>query len=162
MRLNRPLFGTVPYGARVDPNRFSEDEFPVVCPKCDYALRGLPDGRCPECGTEFDRGRLLVQQYVTALQKTFRRQAAWWEKHGLAMIAGFQAILGAPSGFFIHNSGEFWGFFVAWMVLYLIVVGLFLMHICRRYRPLIKKRRQVVEAYYLERNAPKGTAEDAP
>jgi hypothetical protein len=49
---------------RVDPARFAENEFPVFCRKCDYALRGLPDGHCPECGTEFQRGRLLVEQYV--------------------------------------------------------------------------------------------------
>ena len=49
---------------QVDPARFSEDEYPVFCRKCDYALRGLPDGRCPECGTEFQRGRLLVEQYI--------------------------------------------------------------------------------------------------
>jgi hypothetical protein len=48
----------------VDADRFPEDEFPVYCPKCDYLLRGLRDERCPECGTPFDRGRLLVQQYV--------------------------------------------------------------------------------------------------
>jgi hypothetical protein len=58
--------------AQVDPARFSEDEYPVFCRKCDYPLRGLPDGRCPECGTEFQRGRLLVEQYVlrTRLGKT--------------------------------------------------------------------------------------------
>lgn len=26
---------------------------PPTCPKCDYDLRGLPEERCPECGTEF-------------------------------------------------------------------------------------------------------------
>jgi hypothetical protein len=26
---------------------------PPTCPKCDYDLRGLPEQRCPECGTEF-------------------------------------------------------------------------------------------------------------
>ena len=64
--LNKPLFGTrvIPRDAAVDPKHFSEDEYPVHCPKCGYLLRGLPDGRCPECGTPFERGRLLVQQYV--------------------------------------------------------------------------------------------------
>ena len=54
----------IPKDASVDPARFDEDEFPVVCPKCGYALRGLADGACPECGVAFERGRLLVQQYV--------------------------------------------------------------------------------------------------
>jgi len=50
--------------ASVDPNPFPEEQFPLYCPKCGYLLRGLPDGRCPECGTSFERGRLLVEQYV--------------------------------------------------------------------------------------------------
>ena len=34
------------------------------CLNCGYSLQGLPDGRCPECGTEFDPLALLdaVQQ----------------------------------------------------------------------------------------------------
>lgn len=65
-RLNRPLFGTriLPADAEVDPAAFPEEEFPVYCPKCDYLLRGLPDGRCPECGEAFRRCRLLVEQYA--------------------------------------------------------------------------------------------------
>jgi len=64
--LNRPILGTkiIPPNARVDPLLFSDDEFPVYCPKCEYSLRGLSDPRCPECGEPFDRGRLLVIQYV--------------------------------------------------------------------------------------------------
>ena len=32
------------------------DELPAdaVCRKCGYALTGLPENRCPECGTQFD------------------------------------------------------------------------------------------------------------
>src|SRR4051794_30598869 len=26
----------------------------IVCPLCEYNLRGLTDGRCPECGHTFD------------------------------------------------------------------------------------------------------------
>ena len=64
--LNRGLFSApvIPRDGAVDSNLFSEDEFPIYCPKCSYLLRGLPDGRCPECGTFFERERLLVQQYV--------------------------------------------------------------------------------------------------
>ena len=50
--------------ASVDPNLFPEEQFPLYCPKCGYLLRGLPNDRCPECGTRFERGRLLVEQYV--------------------------------------------------------------------------------------------------
>lgn len=56
--------GLIPADTRVDPSLFPEDEFPLVCPKCNYSLRGLPDNICPECGSQFDRGRLLVEQYV--------------------------------------------------------------------------------------------------
>jgi len=73
--LNRPLFGTkvIPPNARVDPSLFSEEDFPVYCPKCDYPLRGLVDPRCPECGEPFDRGRLLVLQYVTGRTPRYKR-----------------------------------------------------------------------------------------
>ncbi len=68
--LTRPVFGTpvIPSDARADPSRLPEGEFPVYCPKCAYLLRGLPDGRCPECGTPFERSRLLVRQYVHEFQ----------------------------------------------------------------------------------------------
>ena len=54
----------VPLGTRVDPALFPEDEYPVHCLVCGYALRGLTDNRCPECGEEFTRGHLLVELYV--------------------------------------------------------------------------------------------------
>jgi len=54
----------IPPDARVDPEHFPEKDFPLYCPVCEYLLRGLPSERCPECGTPFDRGSLLVQQYV--------------------------------------------------------------------------------------------------
>lgn len=64
--MNKPLFGTrvVPRDGRVDPAIFPEDEFPIHCAKCWYQLRGLSGDTCPECGEQFDRGRLLVQQYA--------------------------------------------------------------------------------------------------
>lgn len=81
--------------ARVDPSLFPEDEFPVFCPKCDYLLRGLPDNRCPECGSEFDHGRLLVEQYVNEYGKRFCRGTSRWAWRtwivavALAVIAEF-------------------------------------------------------------------------
>jgi len=64
--LTKPIFGTIviPKDATIDPSLFSEEAYPVHCAKCGYNLRGLPDGRCPECGTEFPRGQLLVRTYV--------------------------------------------------------------------------------------------------
>jgi len=68
--LRKPLFGimVISPDASVDPSSFSEQEYPVYCPSCRYLLRGLPDGKCPECGEPFERGRLLVRQYVVEWQ----------------------------------------------------------------------------------------------
>ena len=65
--LNTPIgrrVRRIPRGTQVDPALFPEDEYPVQCLNCGYDLRGLPDGRCPECGTEFVRGHLLVELYA--------------------------------------------------------------------------------------------------
>lgn len=60
----RKLHGWPSRDATVDPSAFPEAEFPVRCLGCSYLLTGLPDGWCPECGREFARGRLLVEQYA--------------------------------------------------------------------------------------------------
>jgi hypothetical protein len=89
------MFGTrvIPRDATVDPTLFSEEEYPVYCPKCEYLLRGLPDGKCPECGTAFERGRLLVRQYVVDWSgATWRRMAAGrWA--GRLLVVGAALIL---------------------------------------------------------------------
>jgi hypothetical protein len=76
--LRTPLFGTtvVRSNATVRPELFPEEEYPVHCPGCGYLLRGLPDGKCPECGAPFDRGRLLVRQYVQEWQGAAWRHSA--------------------------------------------------------------------------------------
>jgi hypothetical protein len=68
----------IPPEAHADPAIFPEEEFPIFCPKCNYLLRGLPDDRCPECGREFDRGRLLVEQYVLEYGKRRWRCVSKW------------------------------------------------------------------------------------
>ncbi|MGE0481149.1 MAG: hypothetical protein AB7Q17_11820 [Phycisphaerae bacterium] len=40
------------------------------CPRCDYALRGLPTHRCPECGADIDIGR-LVHSWTRLRDPTF-------------------------------------------------------------------------------------------
>ncbi len=59
---------------RVDPAFFPEDEFPIFCLKCKYELRGLPDGRCPECGEPLDRSRQLVECCVLRYGHGFGRR----------------------------------------------------------------------------------------
>jgi len=39
--------------------------FPGHCLKCGYNLRGLPEPRCPECGTPFDPSRLKKHEPPT-------------------------------------------------------------------------------------------------
>ncbi|HPD30650.1 MAG TPA: hypothetical protein PLL20_11690 [Phycisphaerae bacterium] len=68
----------IPRDTRVDPSLLSEERFPVSCPKCEYLLRGLPDGRCPECGREFDHGKLLVEQYVGEAGKRSHPVTSKW------------------------------------------------------------------------------------
>lgn len=93
---HRVAYGQViPPDARVSPEEFPEDEFPVYCPGCDYLLRGLQGHYCPECGREFERGRLLVEQYVIEQGKRccgWTSRFAWWT--GLAGVVGLLAFGG--------------------------------------------------------------------
>lgn len=33
----------------------------LICPRCRYPLAQVPDGVCPECGSQFDAGQLKEQ-----------------------------------------------------------------------------------------------------
>jgi hypothetical protein len=91
----------IPPNARVDPTSFPEDEFPVRCLKCGYSLNGLgTEGRCPECGEAFERGRLLVEAYVEGRRPRndrFLRILAWmcWFLAFVAILnlAGFTLLM---------------------------------------------------------------------
>lgn len=39
---------------------------PLYCPTCGYNLTGLPENRCPECGTRFDPRILRSEQQARA------------------------------------------------------------------------------------------------
>jgi hypothetical protein len=54
----------IPLGARVNPELFDEDEFPVYCPRCGALLWRLLNNCCGGCGLKVDRGWLLVEQYL--------------------------------------------------------------------------------------------------
>ena len=47
---------SVPQSTRSQPAAIEID---LPCPHCDYNLRGLVEDRCPECGGDFDRQRLV-------------------------------------------------------------------------------------------------------
>ena len=162
--LNKPLFGTraIPRDAAVDPTLFSEDEYPVHCPKCGYLLRGLPDGRCPECGTPFERGRLLVQQYVRewggASWKHSRagKWCTWLFIIGFALpILGglgfasmyYLVIQGPPSG--ASFSTLDWALSLAYVLVGTIYVGFLLMFLAaaitiKAYQRGARRRRRAV------------------
>lgn len=93
--LRKPLFGTkiIPRDASVDPPLFPDDEYPICCERCGYLLRGLPDGRCPECGTEFNRAQRLVSQYVFGIGKVPWKQSAAMKWCKWLWIAGSAIIL---------------------------------------------------------------------
>ncbi len=102
--LSRPIFGTkvIPHDARVDPSQFPEEEFSIYCRKCDYNLRGLPDGPCPECGTPFDRGRELVVSYV------LNPLGRWWRTaHGRWLIR-FTVLGMIAMGLELGSSLPYW------------------------------------------------------
>lgn len=64
--MHKPIFGTIviPEDTSIDPKLFPEEDYPISCAKCVYLLCGLDDGLCPECGTPFERGKLLITQYL--------------------------------------------------------------------------------------------------
>jgi hypothetical protein len=52
------------------------------CPKCSYDLRGLPDGRCPECGRAFVAAELKPEIPGLALEHWYEA-ADTWKKRAL-------------------------------------------------------------------------------
>ena len=103
--LHRPLFGThvIPRNASVDPTLFPEEEYPVYCSKCSYLLRGLPDGRCPECGASFERGHLLVRTYVTAWGGALWRDSVARKWYWRFMVVGIALPFLSGLGFMCLN-----------------------------------------------------------
>lgn len=69
----------IPKGTALDTEQFPERDYPVHCLECGYALHGLPDGRCPECGHAFVRGELVVEIYARVMRprRDVRRRLSW-------------------------------------------------------------------------------------
>ncbi len=95
VRLGQLVDKRIPPNARVDAADFSEAEFPVHCPECGYLLAGVPEPRCPECGRPFDRGRLLVEQYVLARSPQQPGTCRGW----LAVLFGAKGLIVAVGVF---------------------------------------------------------------
>lgn len=43
----------------IDIHALPVPDFGLTCPRCDYALMGLPEHRCPECGSVFNVEELI-------------------------------------------------------------------------------------------------------
>jgi hypothetical protein len=55
------------------PERATGTDIDLFCPHCDYNLRGLTEDRCPECGHDFNRERLIRWSTEPNLPLNFTR-----------------------------------------------------------------------------------------
>src|SRR4051812_42173367 len=60
------------------------------CWGCDYLLRGVESGRCPECGREFDRANPLSMNHGRAMGRLGR-----WMIGRIGLLAILTAFAGA-------------------------------------------------------------------
>jgi len=62
------------------------DDAELLCPACDYPLRGLEGDRCPECGTAFDRTALNVSQIPWVYRGQIGMVRAFWRTVWIAVF----------------------------------------------------------------------------
>ena len=89
----------------------------LKCPECGYALDGLSQPICPECGTKFNPDWLYSVDYVHAIQWTRRRRAIAWTLALLVVVA--MIVFTARAG------GEF-------VCMWIAVLGVGVIVVCRR------------------------------
>lgn len=65
-------------------------EFTPSCLDCGYELKGLPDGKCPECGLRFEHEALKLHHAVLLEQR--RESRARWKRQGWHVFFGAAAL----------------------------------------------------------------------
>lgn len=87
--------------SRLNPDLFDPDEVPVICLECGYELRGPAEGECPECGTSYDRGKLLVRIYLKNEAVKRSRLQHWGRRLGGAGTGLMVLALAAPGAVYL-------------------------------------------------------------
>src|SRR5688500_14877048 len=80
----------VPPGSASEAPDWHNFERQILCPLCDYDLRGLSELRCPECGYRFEWAKLLdpAAQRHPYLFEHHPRRNIW--SFGKTLIGGFR------------------------------------------------------------------------
>ena len=81
----------------------AEAELRLHCPRCGYNLRGLPDGKCPECGTPFERDTLARMDQPTVSMGAIRLFAVVWPVIYLVFIAPPATVVALVIWFFLEE-----------------------------------------------------------
>lgn len=74
---------------------------PILCPKCDYDLRGQSEAKCPECGSAFKSLEAMVHASMNA-NRVLRRVMAWRQRLAYFM---FPALISFTLGIWMDRSG---------------------------------------------------------
>ncbi len=98
----------------------------LTCPTCGYPLRGLPQHRCPECGTDLDMAA-LIRPWTRLRDPRFTGRERPLPDFGLLCRACGRALAGAPRDVCLHCGRQFdvedWRPPREWFVLDAALVG---------------------------------------